>query len=429
MVDDPMNETQPVNPVPDQPDNESTTTIVPRKGGQKWWVIGGIIAVLVITAIGALGGYFSGIANRKATENNNRALAASMQYQLGLTDLQAGRYGFAKQRFEYVIELDPGFPGVLEKMAEIAIVMNATATPTPAPIPTAAPTLDLSGVENLLAQSKQFLVAKDWSGAISALDAIRKGNPSFKTLEVDGLYFLALKYRGIEKIYQLGKLESGIYDITLMTRFGPMDVDSRDASEWATSYIYGTSFWGVDFLRVVKDLEIVYTNFPNLQDQGHVTAFERYRMALAGVGDQLALKEKWCDAVPYYFKSLQVGDNGKVGEAYTKANNKCIALTPTETPTVAPVLNNDPIITGANLPEGSTTAPYTGNVTGSDPDSDPITFSDISGNLAANGLSMDTAGNISGTPTTPVGTINFTVQVDDGRGGTATADYSINVTS
>ena len=42
---------------------------------------------------------------------------------------------------------------------------------------------------------------------------------------------------------------------------------------------------------------------------------------------------------------------------------------------------------------------------------------------------MDAAGNISGTPTTPGVTINFTVQVDDGRGGTASADYSINITS
>ena len=81
-----------------------------------------------------------------------------MQYQLGVTDLQNSRYEFAKQRFEYVIQLDPGFPGVLEKMAEIAIIMNATATPTPAPIATVAPTLDLSGVESLLAQAKQFLV-------------------------------------------------------------------------------------------------------------------------------------------------------------------------------------------------------------------------------------------------------------------------------
>ena len=217
------------------------TPTKPRKQGVKWWVVGGIVGVLLITAFGGLGGYYSGIANRRAIEQNNRSLAASMQYQLGLTDLQNGNLEFAKQRFEYVIQLDPGFPGVLEKMAEIAIVMNATAIPTDAPIATAAPTLDLSGVENMLAQSKQFLVAQDWTGALAALDAIRKENPSFKTLEVDGLYYLALRSRGIQKIYQLGKLESGIFDITLMSRYGPIDKDSRDATEWASFYIYGAS--------------------------------------------------------------------------------------------------------------------------------------------------------------------------------------------
>ncbi len=333
MSDNSMNETQPVNPVPVKPGNETPTPAKPRKQGVKWWVVGGIVGVLLITAFGGLGGYYSGIANRRAIEQNNRSLAASMQYQLGLTDLQNGNLEFAKQRFEYVIQLDPGFPGVLEKMAEIAIVMNATAIPTDAPIATAAPTLDLSGVENMLAQSKQFLVAQDWTGALAALDAIRKENPSFKTLEVDGLYYLALRSRGIQKIYQLGKLESGIFDITLMSRYGPIDKDSRDATEWASLYIYGASWYGIDWYKVVTDLAVVYTNFPNMMDNGKQTASERYRIALAGVGDNLSAKEKWCEAVPYYLQSLQVGQNGKVGEAYNKANNKCIALTPTEIPT------------------------------------------------------------------------------------------------
>ncbi len=343
MSDNSMNETQPVNPVPVKPDNAIPPMAKPGKKGVKWWLIGGIVGVLLITAFGALGGYYSGIANRQAIAQNNRSLAASMQYQLGLTDMQNGNYDFAKQRFEYVIQLDPGFPGVLEKMAEIAIVMNATAIPTDAPIATAAPTLDLSGVENLLAQSKQFLVAEDWTGAMAALDAIRKENPSFKTLEVDGLYYLALRSRGIQKIYQLGKLESGIFDITLMSRFGPIDKDSRDASEWASLYIHGAAWWGVDWLKVVNDLAIVYTNFPNMLDNGRQTAIERYRIALAGVGDTLAGQSKWCEAVPYYLQSLQVGDNGKVGELYTKANNKCIALTPTETPTLE-VLPTDTLV-------------------------------------------------------------------------------------
>lgn len=344
MSDTQMNETQPVTPAPAAPVDETQQKPSKPKRKFNWWIVGGIFAVLIIGAVGATAGYYSGIENRKAVENNNRALAASMQYQLGVTDLQAGRYEFAKQRFEYVIQIDPGFPGVLEKMAELAIIVNATATPTPAPVLTPVPTLDLSGVESLLSQAKQFLVAKDWNSAISALDAIRKQNSSFKTLEVDGLYYLALRYRGIEKINQLGELESGIYDIVLMSRFGPVDKESRDADEWAKYYIYGASSWGIDWLKVVKDIQVVYANFPYMQDQAHMTAMERYRIALSKVGDTLSLKGKWCEAVPYYQQSLQVGSNEQVIVALTKANNKCAALTPSETPTGPVVPVETPIV-------------------------------------------------------------------------------------
>lgn len=343
MSDKPLNETQPVTPVPEKPEGVNNGLSKPKKTSLRWWIIGGIVAVLIIGGIGAFAGYSAGISNRLATDKNARALAASMQYQLGVTDLQSGRYDFARQRFEYVIQLDPGFPGVLEKMAELQIIVNATATPTPAPIATPAPTLDLSGVENLLGQAKQFLVAKDWTSAIAALDAIRKQNPSFKTLEVDGLYYLALQNRGIQKINQLGELETGIFDIARMSRFGPISKEARDADEWATYYIYGARFWGVDWLRVIKDLQVVFANFPNMMDQAHMTAFERYRISLAKEGDALAAKEKWCDAAAYYMQSLQVADNGKVGESYTKANNKCIAMTPTETPIVTQAPAETPI--------------------------------------------------------------------------------------
>jgi hypothetical protein len=336
MSDNQLSETQPVTPEPVKPENELSEQPYAPKSKLTWWIVGGIVTVLIVGAIGAFAGYYSGIANRQATEKNNKALAASMQYQLGVTDLKNSRYEFAKKRFEYVIQLDPGFPGVLEKMAEISIIMNATATPTPAPIATVAPTLDLSGVESLLAQAKQFLAAKDWNSATAALDAMRKQNASFKTLEVDGLYYLALRNRGIQKINQLGELESGIYDIVLMSRFGPIDKEARDADEWGSYYIYGARFWGVDWLKVIKDLQIVYANNPYMLDQAHITAKDRYRIALAKEGDQLFAKGNFCDAASYYLQSLQVADDGKIGESYTKANNKCLASLPTETPSVTP---------------------------------------------------------------------------------------------
>jgi hypothetical protein len=128
-----MGETQPFDPAPQQ-EPEKPSDIPPKKEKTWLWIAG---VILVILLIGGAGVYYAGIANRQAVEKNGKALAASTQYQLGLADLAASRYAMAKQRFEYVIQLDPAYPGVLESMAKLTIIMNATATPTAANTQTA----------------------------------------------------------------------------------------------------------------------------------------------------------------------------------------------------------------------------------------------------------------------------------------------------
>ena len=51
------------------------------------------------------------------------------------------------------------------------------------------------------------------------------------------------------------------------------------------------AWYGIDWYKVVTDLAVVYTNFPNMMDNGKQTASERYRIALAGVGDNLSAKK------------------------------------------------------------------------------------------------------------------------------------------
>ncbi len=179
MNDQNMEQTQPTTPVPSEETQQMAPPAPPAKKKSKlWqWIVGGLLVVIIIGGLGALAGYYSGIEIRKAVEQNQRTLAASMQYQLGVADLEAGRYEFAKQRFQYVIEVDPMYPGVLESMAKVTIIMNATATPEVLPTLTPAPTLDLSGVEALLAQAKQLMAAQDWDNAQLVLDTMRKQNP------------------------------------------------------------------------------------------------------------------------------------------------------------------------------------------------------------------------------------------------------------
>jgi tetratricopeptide (TPR) repeat protein len=354
MSEKTIDETQPVVPAPQQePEKPSDGT---HKKGKTWlWIAGGILVILLIGAAGGAGGYYAGIADRQAVEKNEKTLAASTQFQLGLADLAANRFEMAKQRFEYVIQLDPSYPGVLESMAKLTIIMNATATPTAAPIPTAAPTLDLSGVEALLAQSKQLLAASDWNGAISALDNLRKQNASFKTLEIDGMYYLALRGRGIQKIAN-GSLEGGIYDFANLRLFGPEDNDMQSLEEAAKQYINAGRYFGWDWANAVKYFGDLYKINPQLMDSSHDTVADRYRRSLAGYADQLSAKQKWCDAVPYYQESLAIANDNKIAAAYNKANNKCIASQPTEAPTIDPNAPTAEVPTEAGPTAASPTA-------------------------------------------------------------------------
>ena len=105
---------------------------------------------ILIAAGSAYAGYQSGIGQRTGAEATQIALQVDEQFVLGVQDMEARRFDLARQRFEYVIRYNPNYPGVTDKLAEVLLSMNSTATPTVAPTPTVTPTPDTRGVEELL---------------------------------------------------------------------------------------------------------------------------------------------------------------------------------------------------------------------------------------------------------------------------------------
>jgi hypothetical protein len=94
-----------------------------------------------------------------------------------------------------------------------------------------------------------------------------------------------------------------------------------------------------------------------------------------------------------------------------------------------PPVNNPPSFDADPINEVNATedAAYSSTIAddASDPDSDPLTFSKVSGPAW---LSVGTDGSLSGTPArSDAGANVFTVQVDDGNGGTDTATLNITV--
>ena len=239
--------------------------------------------------------------------------------------MEAGRLEVARQRFEYVIGLDPTYPGVTDRLAEVLLLLNATAVPTPAPQPTAVeptPTPDTRAEEDMYAQAQSYVAAKEWSLAIETLEMLRKKNPDYRPIDIDGLIYLSLRQRGIQKI-GLGNLEGGIYDLALAESFGVLDAEADSYRSWARLYITGVSFWEVDWAQAVNYFEQVSAMTPNLHDGTGYNAAQRYVDALTNYGEFLELGDLWCDAVGVWDKAFQYTGNAAYQERITIAQNKC----------------------------------------------------------------------------------------------------------
>ena len=368
-TDDSLGETAPVPITSDPTEPEATSFTQPveveqpetppdiskRPKGSRawiWWSLLGIIVLLLIALGSVYLGYQSAIQKRLSFQSTQVASDAQAQFDLGVQDQQAGHYDLARQRFEYVMQIDPNFPGITEKLAEAMVAMISTATPTIAPTPTLTPTPDTRGREELFTQAQASLLASDWSTTIDTLLTLRKRDPTFMAVKVDGMLFVALRNRGVDKIARQADLEGGTYDLALAERFGPLDVEARNWRDWATLYVRGASFWDVDWAQAVYYFGQLVQIAPNLVDGSGYTAFERNILALLGYGDWFARQGMFCEAQQQYEAALSIRDDPVARPTADFASRKCqeanapantpvpqVTLTPTSTVESAPVEN------------------------------------------------------------------------------------------
>jgi outer membrane protein assembly factor BamD (BamD/ComL family) len=153
------------------------------------WLLLLVPAVLVI---GGGAGYYSGINQQRLAQQQAISQKAQEQFQLGIGDLEAHRYEMARQRFEYVINLDPSYPQAAEKLAEALL---GSTTPLSTPTPSASPTPNLAPVQDLLSEAQDQLNQDNWQDAISTLLALRAKDATFHSVEVDGMMYAALQRR------------------------------------------------------------------------------------------------------------------------------------------------------------------------------------------------------------------------------------------
>ena len=303
-----------------------------------------VLVLIVLIAVGILGGYGSGMGKRYSAQDTLVSGQLLEQYQLGVQAVNAGQYPIAKQHFEYIIQKYPNYPGVKSAYTDLLLHMMITPTVVPSPTPTITPTPDTRSIDQiytdvtgLLSASGADLCARKWDDIITKLDTLRKDDITYHAAEVDGMYYMALRNRGVCKIYPQSyepnsscaslniNLEGGIYDLTQAERFGPLDSNASALRTWARLYITGSSFWDQDWQQAMDYFSQVMNNYPNLSDSSCTTATERFRQANLGYAQQLLNKADYCDAEKQFVVLFAI-DSPRNAPAYptaTEARNIC----------------------------------------------------------------------------------------------------------
>jgi len=332
----------------------------PRTTEKKFprWLVA--LCVVTLIAIGLLGGYGSGLGQRYAARNTQVAGQLDDQFKLGTQAVEAGNYELARQYFEYILRTDSNFPGIQAAYTDLLLLMQVTPTPVFSPTPLISPTPDLRAAEEIYNTALQLLNASDWNAAITNLDSLRKAFLTYRTAEVDGMYFMALRQRGVEKITtgcQDVNLEGGIYDLTLAEHFvdiGNLDASAESLRTYARLYIIAASFWDQDWLQAQNFFAQVMTGYPNMSDSSCMSATRRWVEATIKVADQLFAAGDPCAAATQYANAFTVNDpyNATAYPTATEVWNNCnggsgedgggggetptAAETPAETPTIVP---------------------------------------------------------------------------------------------
>jgi hypothetical protein len=326
--------------------SDTQPTKIKKKSPLAFWI--SLIILVASLALGGLSGYGSGIGIRISAEKTQVAGTLGEQFTLAQEDFAARRFQLAEQRLEYILKKQSNYPGASDLLARVLVEMAITPSPTVTPSPTITPTPDLREQEAIFNQIQQQIIGSDWDNALAALDALRKRDVNYKTAQVDGMYYIVLRNRGVAKILGQGvygnspNLEGGIYDLTLAERFGPLDGQAAGLRNFARLYIQGASYWEVDWPQAVQYFGQLHQSGINLRDGSLVPASERYRIALLKYGDILAsagkLKDR-CEALGPWGTSASIGGlDAEYSRKYNDLNLECNppTATPTATSEVVP---------------------------------------------------------------------------------------------
>ncbi len=327
-------------------------------------------ALMILTAASGWLGYKSGERERNQVVTVTMDAYLAEQFSQAVDDIALDNFVLARERLIYILSVKPDYQPAIDLLVDVEVALNLSSEPTPVPFtPTPSPTPDLRPAKDQLQSIIHMVAAAEWDLALEMIANLRANEPGFARVKLDGLIYICLRNRGVGKILS-GDLEGGIYDFTLAEQFAPLDAETENYRNWARLYLLGNAFWGAYPEQAANYYGQLVAAAPNLTDISGVSAFYRYWASLLQIADNLAKEEEWCDASSQMVHVIGVWDQAYVYPTATWVYNRCLALTPSATPTYTITITgaatstptggaipSDTPVGPSNTPEPSTNTP------------------------------------------------------------------------
>lgn len=299
------------------------------KSSRRRRILVGMAIYIALLLIAGGAAYWQGQVLGEKQRQGELERALQEQYELGIADLESGRYALARQRFEAIIHEAPEFPGAEDRLVEALLHLDVP-TLTPTPRPTATP--DPSPPEKLFEDAQTALDGGDWHTVIDKLLSLRAKDPTYRAVEGDGMMFTALRNLGMKLIAQ-GEMEEGLYQLSLAEQFGPLDRDAIFRRSLAQQYLLANSYIGLNWARAAE-------LFAPLCQQGATSdSCPKYAEAAWKYGDLLWNAGEACKADQQYQASLSAFTFPELEPTASKARRVCAtqsAPPPQPTATLTP---------------------------------------------------------------------------------------------
>lgn len=247
--------------------------------------------LLIVLVIAGWVGYQSGQQLQVSQAQATLSAGLDTQWLLAEQDIAAGRDRFALQRIEYIVSVNPAYPGATERLALLRASLEIT-QPAATITPTRRPSSEDPAA--ILADMQRYADEQNWDAVIDEAAHLRTLNRDYEPRAVDQLLFQALRNRGVARI-KGDEVELGIADIDYAALFAPLDQEALSYREYGRMYLAGIGNYGLNWARSVSALSELYAIGPYYKDANRLLYNARvaYARELEGYGDNCAAAEQY----------------------------------------------------------------------------------------------------------------------------------------